>query len=143
MDDIEALHLLRQRKDALEQLPTPNDPNLSFKKYEEIVSKTMTKTQTDIEKVSKYAKEIIEEFEKVRELVKNCNVKIGEQLQDLMKKNLLKDSKRFISAQIHSEMILITNKIKIVFQKHYLIWRDNVSFMNNKTCVGICDSTWF
>ncbi|CAG2190528.1 unnamed protein product [Mytilus edulis] len=94
MDDIEALHLLRQRKDALEQLPTPNDPNLSFKKYEEIVSKTMTKTQTDIEKVSKYAKEIIEEFEKVRELVKNCSVKIGEQLQDLMKKNLLKDRKK-------------------------------------------------
>ncbi|VDI38088.1 Hypothetical predicted protein [Mytilus galloprovincialis] len=96
MDDIEALHLLRQRKDALEQLPTPDDPNLSFKKYEEIVSKTMTKTQTDIEKVSKYAKEIIEEFEKVRELVKNCSVKIGEQLQDLMKKNLLKD-KEFLS----------------------------------------------
>ncbi|CAC5381791.1 unnamed protein product [Mytilus coruscus] len=64
MDDIEALNLLRQRKEALKELPTPDDPNISFKKYEEIVSKTMTKTQTDIEKVSKYAKEIIKEFEK-------------------------------------------------------------------------------
>lgn len=105
MDDIEALDLLRQRKDALELLPTPDDPNISFKKYEESVSKTMTKTQLDIEKVSKYAKAIIEEFEKVRELVKSCSVKIGEQLQDLMKKNLLNDSKRFISVQIHSEII--------------------------------------
>ncbi|XP_052059579.1 uncharacterized protein LOC127700210 isoform X2 [Mytilus californianus] len=90
MVDIEALHLLRQRKEALKKLPNPADPNISFEKYEETVSKTMTKTQTDLEKVSKYATEIIEELENVRELVKNCSVKIGEHLQELMKKNLIK-----------------------------------------------------
>ncbi|VDI23349.1 Hypothetical predicted protein [Mytilus galloprovincialis] len=82
MVDIEALHLLRQRCEALDNLPNPAD--ISFEKYEEIVSRTMTKTQADIEKVSKYATEIIEELENVRELVKNCSVKIDEQMSLLM-----------------------------------------------------------
>lgn len=84
MVDIEALLLLHQRCEALNNLPNPADPNISFEKYEETASRTMTKTQTDIETVSKYATEILEELENVRELVKNCSVKIGEQILSLM-----------------------------------------------------------
>ncbi|CAC5373111.1 unnamed protein product [Mytilus coruscus] len=92
MVDIEALHLLRQRKEAITKLPNPANPNISFEKYEKTVSRTMTRTQTEIKKVSKYAKEILEELENVRELVKNCSVKIGEQLQVFMKRNMLKST---------------------------------------------------
>lgn len=95
MVEIEALNLLRQRKEALKKLPNPADQNISFEKYEETVSRTMTKTQTDIETVSKYATEIIEELENVRELVKNCSIKIGEHLQELMKKNLIKSTLKY------------------------------------------------
>lgn len=92
MVDIEALLLIRQRKEALKKLPNPANPNITFEKYEKAVSRTITKTQTEIEKVSKYAKEILEELENIRELVKNCSVKIGEQLQVFMKENMLKST---------------------------------------------------
>ncbi|XP_052059601.1 putative autophagy-related protein 11 isoform X2 [Mytilus californianus] len=105
--DIESLLLLRQRKEELKKLPIPADQNISFKKYEVTVTKTMTKTKKDIERVSKYASDILEELKNVRELVKFCSVKIGEQLQELMKNYLIKIES---SAQDFTEEKTLTRK---------------------------------
>lgn len=88
MDDIEALYLLRQQKDALKNLTKPVDPKTSSENYQivqETVFKTMTETREDIEKVSKYALQITEQLENVRELVKICSIQISEKLQYLLK----------------------------------------------------------
>lgn len=88
MDDIEALYLLHQQKDALKNLTKPVDPKTSSENYQivqETVFKTMTETREDIEKVSKYALQITEQLENVRELVKICSIQISEKLQYLLK----------------------------------------------------------
>ena len=86
--DVEALHLLRRHKEALEKLPNPSDSNID--KFESVVSTTMSNVQTDIKKVSSYAVNIDNELKDVRELVKLCSIKIGEQIKELMKNDLLK-----------------------------------------------------
>ncbi|CAC5401517.1 unnamed protein product [Mytilus coruscus] len=86
--DIEALGILHKQKDALKALPNPTD--ISFKKYEDKVTKTMTIVRGDIQLVSKYSENILAELKNVREQIKLCSVKIGEQMKELMKHDFLK-----------------------------------------------------
>ena len=88
--DIEALRLLHTQRDALKRLPDPDDAYMTFNKFEAVVTKTMTNTQKTIKKVSTYAEKIGNELERIRELIKQCSIKIGEKIQELMKNNLLK-----------------------------------------------------
>jgi glutaredoxin 2 len=88
--DVEALRLLHTHRDALKRLPNPENADMTSDKYESTVMKTMANTQKTIKQVSTYAEEIGDELKRIRELVKQCSIKIGEQIQELMKKNLLK-----------------------------------------------------
>jgi methyl-accepting chemotaxis protein len=63
---------------------------MPFTKYEAAVTKTMTNTQKTIQKVSTYVEKIGDELERIRELIQQCSIKIGEQIKELMKNNLLK-----------------------------------------------------
>jgi glutaredoxin 2 len=97
--DIEALRLLHTQRDVLKRLPNPDDADVTSDKYEAVVTKTMTNTQKTIKKVSTYAEQIGDELERIRELIKQCSIKIGEQIQELMKSNLLKGIFCFIGIQ--------------------------------------------
>lgn len=88
--DIEALSLLGKQKCALRSLPKPADPSVTFETYEEKIQTVMSATESVIAKVAKYAEQIFDELQSVREVVKNCSVKIGEQLKELMKNHFLK-----------------------------------------------------
>jgi glutaredoxin 2 len=50
----------------------------------------MTNTQKTIKQVSTYAEKIVDELERIKALLKEYIIKIGKQIQELMKKNLLK-----------------------------------------------------
>jgi glutaredoxin 2 len=63
---------------------------MPFTKYEAAVTKTMTNTQKTIQKVSTYVEKIGDELERIKELIQQCSIKIGEQIKELMKNNLLK-----------------------------------------------------
>jgi len=88
--DVEALRLLHTQRDALKRLPNPDDADMTFDEYDAIVTNTMAKTKKDIKHVSAYAEKIGDELERIRELIKQCSIKIGEQIKELMKNNLLK-----------------------------------------------------
>jgi glutaredoxin 2 len=88
--DVEALRLLHTQRDALKRLPNPDDADMKGDKYKAAVTKTMANTQKTIKQVSTYAEEIGDELKRIRELIKQCSIKIGEQIQELMKNNLLK-----------------------------------------------------
>ena len=88
--DVEALRLLHTQRDALKRLPNPENADKKVDKYEAAVMKTMANTQKAIKQVSTYAEEIGDELKRIRELIKQCSIKIGEQIQELMKNNLLK-----------------------------------------------------
>ena len=88
--DVEALRLLHTQRDALKRLPNPDDADMKVDKYEAAVTKTMANTQKTIKQISTYAEEIGDELKRIRELIKQCSIKIGEQIQELMKNNLLK-----------------------------------------------------
>lgn len=100
--DIEALGILHKQKDALKALPNPSD--ITVKKYEDKVTKTMTSVRGDIQLVSKYSENIRTELQNVREQIKLCSVKIGEQMKELLKHNLLK-----------CELITLLLSITVVF----------------------------
>ena len=88
--DVEALRLLHTQRDVLKRLPNPDDAHMPFTKYEAAVTKTMTNTQKTIKQVSTYAEKIVDELERIKALLKEYIIKIGKQIQELMKKNLLK-----------------------------------------------------
>ena len=88
--DIEALRLLDAQQDALKRLPNPDDADMTFDKYEAVMTNTMANTLKTIKQVSTYAEKIGDELERIRELIKKCSIKIGEQIKELMKNNLLK-----------------------------------------------------
>ena len=88
--DVEALRLLHTQRDVLKRLPNPDDAHMPFEKYEAAVMNAMTNTQKIIKKVSTYVEKIGDELERIRELIKQCSIKIGEQIKEMMKNNLLK-----------------------------------------------------
>ena len=88
--DVEALRLLHTQRNVLKRLPNPDDAHMPFGKYESAVTKTMTNAQKTIKKVSTYVEQIGDELERIRELIQQCSIKIGEQIKELMKNNLLK-----------------------------------------------------
>ena len=88
--DVEALRLLHTQRDSLKRLPNPDDADMKVDKYEAAVTKTMANTQKTIKQVATYAEEIGEELKRIKELIKQCSIKTGEQIQELMKNNLLK-----------------------------------------------------
>jgi hypothetical protein len=87
--DVEALRLLHTQRDLLKRLPNPDDAKMPLNKYEAIVKEIMTDTQKTMTIVSTYAEKIEDELKRIRELIKQCSIKIGEQIQELMKNNLL------------------------------------------------------
>ena len=88
--DVEALCLLGAQRDELKRLPNPDGADMTFDKYEAVVTKAMTNTQKTIKQVSTYAEKIVDELERIKALLKEYIIKIGKQIQELMKKNLLK-----------------------------------------------------
>ena len=87
--DVEALRLLHTQRDLLKRLPNPDDAKMPLNKYEAIVKEIMTDTQKTMTIVSTYAEKIEDELKRIRELIRQSSIKIGEQIQDLMKNNLL------------------------------------------------------
>jgi glutaredoxin 2 len=63
---------------------------MPLNKYEAIVKEIMTNTQKTMTIVSTYAEKIEDELKRIRELIKQSSIKIGEQIKELMKNNLLK-----------------------------------------------------
>ena len=88
--DVEALRLLHTQRDLLKRLPNPDDAKMPLNKYEAIVKEIMTNTQKTMTIVSTYAEKIEDELKRIRELIKQSSIKIGEQIKELMKNNLLK-----------------------------------------------------
>lgn len=112
--DIEALGILNKQKDGLKALPNPTD--ITVKKYEDKVTKTMTSVRGDIQLVSKYSENIRTELQNVREQIKLCSVKIGEQMKELMKHDLLK-----------CELIILLLSITVVFFCNILLCQLDIS----------------
>ena len=88
--DVEALRLLHTQRDLLKRLPNPDDAKMPLNKYEAIVKKITMDTQKTMTIVSTYAEKIEDELKRIRELIKQSSIKIGEQIKELMKNNLLK-----------------------------------------------------
>ena len=88
--DVEALRLLHTQRDVLKHLPNPDDADWTLDQYDAIVTNTMADTKKDIKHVSTYAEKIGDELERIRELIKQCSIKIGEKIKELMKNSLLK-----------------------------------------------------
>ena len=87
--DVEALRLLHTQRDLLKRLPNPDDAKMTLNKYEAIVKKITMDTQKTMTIVSTYAEKIEDELKRIRELIRQSSIKIGEQIQELMKNNLL------------------------------------------------------
>ena len=87
--DVEALRLLHTQRDLLKRLPNPDDAKMTLNKYEAIVKKITMDTQKTMTIVSTYAEKIENELKRIRELIRQSSIKIGEQIQELMKNNLL------------------------------------------------------
>jgi hypothetical protein len=62
---------------------------MTLNKYEAIVKKITMDTQKTMTIVSTYAEKIEDELKRIRELIRQSSIKIGEQIQELMKNNLL------------------------------------------------------
>jgi hypothetical protein len=62
---------------------------MTLNKYEAIVKKITMDTQKTMTIVSTYAEKIENELKRIRELIRQSSIKIGEQIQELMKNNLL------------------------------------------------------